>query len=399
MTFNLQDFKTNTSYDIHNSLILIVDDVEFNQLLLKQILIKNNFHNVIYAKDGKEAIEKTKSAKPKVVVLDLMMPIMDGFEYCWRIRKEPGFETMPIIVQTASNVQKEKSLAFNMGATDFICKPIDPEEFIARLCVHLERQLLIDSLNDYHDRTASELESAKIMQQLLMPNKAALAEISEQYKVNNVSYFQPSSELGGDFWGTKKIDDDKLACFIVDFSGHGIGSAINTFRLHSMMYDDNTLADKPGEFLTSINNNLVQLLPIGQFATMFYGVIDIKSNMLYYASAAAPSPLVINKDGTNGRYLDSSGMPLGVVKNASYPTRKTDFHYNNILMLYSDALTETEDVDGEMLSEDRLLEITKNALNEEQTIDKVYNDIMEIFNYEYVTRLRDDFTLNVYGRF
>ena len=98
---------------MRESKILVVDDMEFNVIMIQHLLMKNGFKNVFTAKNGIEAIEITKKEIPDLVILDLMMPEMDGFEYCTIIRKEERFANLPIIVQTATNLTKQKTQAFS----------------------------------------------------------------------------------------------------------------------------------------------------------------------------------------------------------------------------------------------------------------------------------------------
>ena len=103
-------------------------------------------------------------------------------------------------------------------------------------------------------------------------------------------HYQPSSELGGDWWGVHAIDDDKFSVFVVDFSGHGVGSAINTFRMHTVLDDLKSLSARPAQYLSVLSDMLFSLLPRGQFATMLYAVVDVLENTVVYASAGHTAP-------------------------------------------------------------------------------------------------------------
>ena len=128
---------------IANAPILIVEDGEFNRDLIAKALKKSGFKAIEFAENGKVALEKTYLLKPSLVILDIDMPVMDGFEYCERIRKNSAFNFMPILVQTALEDREVKLRALSSGADDFLYKPLDQIELVLRARIHLERHALI----------------------------------------------------------------------------------------------------------------------------------------------------------------------------------------------------------------------------------------------------------------
>ena len=141
-----------TPPDLTNSLILLVDDDKINRLLLREIFTHHGFTNLIEAVDGADAIEKTALHHPDLVVLDIMMPNVNGFEYCAQMRSKEEFRYLPILVQTALADTSHKTMVFANGADDYISKPIYPTELIARSKVHLERQHNLKQLELYQAR-------------------------------------------------------------------------------------------------------------------------------------------------------------------------------------------------------------------------------------------------------
>ena len=195
-------------------------------------------------------------------------------------------------------------------------------------------------LQAFRSRLQEDLASARRMQQDLLPDSDAVAAIQTRYGVDLDSHFETSSELGGDLFGVHAIDDHRFALWIVDFAGHGVAAALNTFRLHALLTEYPEWRRHPGEYLSLLGARLAELLPTGQYATAFYGVVDVAADMLRYAAAATPAPLFA--DMTSGRISsgDGSGLPLGITASSVYETREVAFPPGHLVFLYSDALLE-----------------------------------------------------------
>ncbi len=153
------------------------------------------------AGDGNDGLARLDSFQPDLVLLDLMMPHLDGFEMCRRLRADPRWKGLPVLVQSSLNRAEDRARAFAAGATDYVAKPINAVELLARVRIHLQKRALLRDLEQYHARAESELALARSMQERLMPGPARLAELRDALGVSIDAHFAPSSELGGDFWG------------------------------------------------------------------------------------------------------------------------------------------------------------------------------------------------------
>lgn len=383
-----------------NALVLIVDDVLVNTKLIASQLSARGYNNVLFASNGREALDISLNERPDLVILDLMMPDMDGFEYCKLIREDASFNDMPIIVQTALDQMEYKLHAFSAGASDYISKPVDGGELEARVRVHLTNKFLIHDLRDYNDRIQHELNAARAMQDRLMPNEQHIRMCERVFDLNIAAHFETSSTLGGDCWGMRPMGDDKLAVYMYDFSGHGISSAMNIFRMHTIMREHNHIGGDPGAFLTTINRHLNPLLERHEFATMFYGIIDIASNCLTYATAAPTAPLLYSSQTQETFWLTSRGFPLGVVPNATYETKHAPMLPGNFLLLYSDGLNETRNAAGEFLDHDRIKDAVRHAVDNPRAhiASHVIEELRRLQSRHCHGPLFDDLTLSVYAR-
>lgn len=318
--------------------VLIVDDTAMNREVIAGYLKFAGFWNIEFANDGIEALERIDASNPDLVVLDIMMPRMDGIEVCRRLRAEAETEDLPILVLTALSDPADRAAIFLAGASDLISRPIDRVELVARVRLQLERRLMLGRLMRDQHRLRAELRAAASVQIGLMPSSAMQREIEGRRGLEFGSYVETSSELGGDFWGLTEIDEDRVGVYIVDFSGHGVTAALNTFRLHTLIHEFRDLGAEPTRFVTAINLSLNELLPPGSFATMLYGIIDVSRGSFSYIGAGSPAPILRNEPGGPARFAASSGVPLGITPSASYECLEVPFPPHAMVFLCSDGL-------------------------------------------------------------
>jgi sigma-B regulation protein RsbU (phosphoserine phosphatase) len=333
--------ETRDAFDgLAGARVLVVDDNRINRHLLLALLERGGITLIEQAEDGHDALVRIERFKPDLVLLDLMMPQMDGFEMCRRLRADPRWKSLPVLVQSSLNRAEDRARAFAAGATDYVTKPINAVELLARVRIHLRKRTMLRDLQQYHGRTEAELELARAMQARMLPGPDRLAELEAATGIAIHTHFAPSSELGGDFWGINRLPDGRVAIYLVDFSGHGVGAALNTFRLDAICRQIGSTELSPAEFLAAVNRRLCGLLPCGQFATMLTGVIDPAAGLFHYASAGSTAPMMWHPGDEAPRLGDGSGLPLGLLASASYDSRLMPMPPGARLFLYSDAAIE-----------------------------------------------------------
>lgn len=338
---------------VYAARILIVDDMALMRQMIGMCLSRGGYQNLLYAADGDEALEIVAKEAPDILVLDLNMPRVSGYEVCRELRADERFGGLPILVQSASETPEERVEVFAAGATDFVSKPINQPELLARVRMHLENRFLIHSLSDFRQRMQSELVMAREMQQSLLPDPATIGEVEKASQTKIESFYRASFELGGDLWGCWDLPDDRLGIFVLDIAGHGVGAALNTFRVHATMARFLRARVDPAKFLTELNAVLAPSFPLGQFATMFYAVVNHKTGHMVYSGAGAPRPMVISDRGV--RLLDSTGVPVGIINKPDYINIEDKLEPDESLFCYSDVLIEAPQSSGEMLGEDGLI--------------------------------------------
>lgn len=339
--------------------VLVADDDSTNRLLIGHILERQGFTNVRMAVDGSDVLNQLNASPPDILILDIVMPKLDGFAVCARLRADPRFADLPILVQTALDRAEDRAKAFRCGATDLVTKPINAEELGARISIHLERRLFIESLSEYQRRTQEELLLARDMQRDMLPSAATLAGIGSRYGVDVAGYASPCSEIGGDLWGVGDIDSARFGLYALDFSGHGVAAALNTFRIQTLITELWGLAGDPSMFLQNLGERLNRMLSPGQFATMFHAVMDIGKRRLDFAAAGSPPPALIA--GAESCLLDGSGLPLGILPDTSYPGCSVAMPPGATLLLASDAIVDAPDPQGTGLLPAAFLSLARHA--------------------------------------
>lgn len=343
--------------EIRNAPILIADDHELNRTVIIACLQAAGFMNLRTVRDGAEALAHIKDSPPDLLILDIMMPGIDGLEVCRRLRdRSLGFDsTLPILIQSGAEGTIGRAKIFLAGASDIIGKPFNPGELAARVSLLIQNRQLLRGLVEYQARTLEELEAARRMQAGLLPTRDAQRELTSRTGLDLGSFTANSSEIGGDLWGISTLHDGTIGFYIVDFSGHGVAAAMNVFRLHTLISEVRPSSDEPASLLGALNRRLVKLLPRGQFATMLYCAVDPRRGQISYASAGAPRPLFRARHGAQPCMLESSGLPLGISDDAVYVTRHLEIAEGGFMFLYSDGLTDLRDGDGRRIGEGRAI--------------------------------------------
>ncbi|MBI5164471.1 MAG: SpoIIE family protein phosphatase [Magnetospirillum sp.] len=369
--------------------VLVVEDNVMNRMVAASFLKGAGIVDIVFAGDGIEGLAKIEADRPDLVLLDLMMPHMDGHEFLRRLRAMPEHADLPVLVVTALSGVGERNAVFALGATDYIEKPVNGRELVARVRIHLRNRVLLRGLRTYRDRIAQDLDILRSMQTSMLPSPQRVREVAEQYGIGVHSFFEASFELGGDLWGLVPLDEERLGVWALDFSGHGVAAAVNTFRLHLLLGRAGVSMAHPNALLRELNAALYAILPRGQFATMVYAVIDIAAGTLSFASAAAPSLMI--GQGADIHPYTIRGLPLGIVENTTYEVRTLPFPKGSILCLASDALLEIPDKTGRVLGEEGAVDLVRETAA--TCGPQPLSCLMDAFRGPEVGTLDDDLTL------
>ncbi len=195
-----------------------------------------------------------------------------------------------------------------------------------------------------------QLQSAIALQKDMLPNAERISQVRSRVPLDISSYYKPLEGIGGDIWNVEATGPQRVLLYMADFMGHGVAAALNTARFHSFVHIISQRTDDPASLLTRLNKRLHEVLPDGQFATMFCATIDFKSRSLDYATAGAP-PMVYRRSGGDPfEILCRPSLPLGIVGDSTYASETVPFLDGGSLVLYTDGLIETPKPPHEIFS-------------------------------------------------
>ena len=186
-----------------------------------------------------------------------------------------------------------------------------------------------------------QLSGAIALQEKMLPGKMQITQIQASCPIEIASCYKARDGIGGDMWGIEHTGPQRLMVYVADFTGHGLAAALNTARFHSFVHIASQRTDKPASLLHRLNRRLREVLPVGQFATMFCTTIDFRAQTMEYASAGSPPQLYRPSSAEPFRLLSKPGLPLGIMSDAVFESDIIPFEPGGALLLYTDGLIET----------------------------------------------------------
>ncbi|MGH9370728.1 MAG: response regulator, partial [Vicinamibacterales bacterium] len=221
------------------STILVVDDSPVNLQVLVRTL-QGSGHRILVAKSGGTALEIARRTRPDLMLLDVMMPDIDGFDVCRAIKAQPETQDTIVIFLSALGDVSDKVSGLRLGAVDYVTKPIQAEEVLARVATHLTRQYLERELRRSRDYLDRELESAAHMQRLILPPAMPVHRF-----VNFAAYYRTSRHAGGDYYDVLDLGSDRYGVMVADVSGHGAPAAIVMAMIRAVLHTHPSPDDPP----------------------------------------------------------------------------------------------------------------------------------------------------------
>ena len=348
--------------------ILIVDDTPANLRLLSQMLAEQGYQ-VRPVPDGPLALAAVRAEPPDLILLDIRMPEMNGYEVCERMKADALTRDVPIIFISALDATRDKVRAFTVGGVDYVTKPFQVEEVLARVETHLALRALQRRLQDANRKMGRELALAGEVQTSFLPR--GLPDIPDwQLSVT----LKPARETSGDFYDFIALPNARLGIVVADVTDKGAGAALymalscTLIRTYAAEYPT-----QPKRVLSAVNRRILEDTNANQFVTVFYGILDPATGTLVYCNAGHCPPYLISaQDGEDAQRLIRTGMPLGIFEDETWEQGVVQFTPGDVLVLYTDGITEAQNEQGAFFGEDRLLESVKvNLLRPAQDIQDV----------------------------
>ncbi len=350
--------------------ILVVDDNANNRDLLSRQLERENYR-VSTAINGKQALEMIGAEGYDLILLDLLMPEMDGYQVLQELKSTDIWRDLPVIMISANEEIEQVIQCIAMGADDYLAKPFNPILLKARIGASLDKKKLRDKERKYSQLISRELEKGRQMQLDFLPREGTLKLTDWEIK----SFFKPAYQMAGDFYDVFWLDRDNMAIVIADVCDKGVGAALFMALFRSLIRifaetnlqkeaiitgDSNRdyLHNKALESLKLTNNYVAQNhAELTMFATVFYGILDTKTGLLSYINAGHEPVLIINAGGEVIDKLKSTGPAVGILPGITYKIQQTNIDMGLTLFSFTDGLPESKNKSGEFFTMERVLNL------------------------------------------
>jgi serine phosphatase RsbU (regulator of sigma subunit) len=369
---------------LRSGFLLIVDDNEMNRDMLSRRLQRQG-HQVSIATNGREALAMMKAQKFDLVLLDIMMPEMNGYEVLETLKADSKLRHIPVIMITAVDEVESVARCIELGAEDYLPKPFNPILLKARIGASLEKKWLRDQQEAYtlqldreNRRKSDELEQARQIQLSMLPTAPP-----ELPHLEIAALQKTASEVGGDYYDFFPQPNGKLYVAIGDATGHGVGSGLMVAMTKASLLATNeaelpTLLEKINNILTRIDlgKHLNMALLLLEISAMPEGCITVRAS----GGGIPPIYILRNSDNVVEEVL-ISGLPLGVTNEAVYAPTEFSLTPGETMLLMSDGLPEMFNPNRQILGFIRL----KNKLQQHNLAYLAAPEILE-----RVARIGDD---------
>ncbi len=374
--------------------VLLVDDQAIVGETVRRMLAGEADVEVHFCPDPTQAIATANRVQPTVILQDLVMPDIDGLMLVKFFRANPATRETPMIVLSSKEEPIIKAKAFGLGANDYLVKPPEQLELIARIRYHsrayldrMERNEAFRQLAESQRQLAEEVAQAARYVQSLLPEKLT-GDVRVDWR------FVPSAQLGGDMFGYHWLDADHLAIYLLDVSGHGVGSsllAVSAANLLSAQSLQNTDFRDPGSVIARLNDIFQMERQNGKYFTIFYGVYDRKQRALAYCNAAHPPALLFSSPTPEGLcQLDSTDPLVGMLPpGMPFETRTVPIEGGRLLV-YSDGAYEIEDPSGAMWTLEEFVQFVTPLADQDDLMDRLSAHVRRMHGAD---TLNDDFSV------
>jgi len=356
--------------------LLVIDDNPVNRNLLASILRKEGYE-VMTAAGGEEGLMRAQQDLFDLILLDIVMPDMDGVSVCRALQQNALTSDVPIIMVSSLEVAETKIQCFNLGAVDYITKPFHSGEVLARIRSQLQIRELTKSLQESNkqlqkrqDVIDRDLEAAAAIQRVLLPEKFPFEKhLQGQYT------FQPCERIGGDIFNVFALDEHSVGIYIVDVCGHGVPAAMIATLVSQAMSPGGSLVKTIFTATGSYQiNSPLQVLEqldtefpferFNQYFSICYMVLDLQTGFFSYSSAGHP-PILLQQHTGELSSLDAGGTVIGLGDLAPAREEGTGMiHKGDRLFFYTDGIVEIENAEGEIFGAERV----KELIYQQQTI-------------------------------
>lgn len=331
-------------------LILIIEDNSASLDIMRVRLLANNY-KVITATDGEKGLTQAEKYLPDLILLDIMMPKMDGLEVCRRIKNNPALPFMPIIMVTAKTDTKDVIAGLEAGGDEYLTKPVDHRSLVARVKSMLRIKQLHDMVLEQSYQLKNQLKTAAKIQTLFWPDLSDLKEAANIWAVS-----QPASYVGGDLYDVIVLPDGSVLAYIADVSGKGVPAALFMAALSTKIRAEANLLQDLNSLLQAVNIGMFNLASDeGYFVTIILLRYWPADGNIELIRAGHLNPILVSEKEVR-EISHLKGISLGVLDSVNYDSTELRLEAGESLLLFSDGVTEAENEKKELFGNDRLIE-------------------------------------------
>jgi len=354
--------------DLSECRVLIVDDVKANVDVLVHALRED--HKLSIALDGEAALRIAEKSPPDLVLLDIVMPGLDGYEVCRRLRAAPATSETPVMFLSSLDEVKNKTQGFEVGGNDYLTKPFEVLEVKARVRSLLKAKAYSDAVKE---KMATELRIAREIQLGILPADVRAHVLGTNFEVS--ALLEPAREVGGDLYEVLRLDDGRILVAIGDISGKGIPAAlfmaVSTTLIRTMARHYRT----PDEIVRQVNEALAAQNPRGMFVTMVVAICDPGSGKVHYANAAHPSSVLLRPGAAPTFTVESTAMMVGIMPGIEVSSETIELATGDTLLLYSDGVTEAFDPQAVLFGDQQLLDCLADSAS--AGLDQIVSTVLQ----------------------
>jgi sigma-B regulation protein RsbU (phosphoserine phosphatase) len=333
--------------------ILIVDDTPINIGVISGVL-KDTYKTKVATNGEKALAIASGEEKPDLILLDVMMPVMDGYEVCRRLKANSNTQNIPVIFLTGQTGTENETMGFEVGAVDYIHKPFSEAVVKARVHTHL-------MLREAHEQIARqlveinlELEMARQIQLSILPR-----DTPKIRGLDIVARYLPMTSVAGDFYDFIIVDDKRVGILVADVSGHGLPSALIASMLQVALTAQATNASEPERVLSGLNQALCGKFELN-FVTAAYVFVDMEKKLMTYAGAGHPPLLFWRKSAGKVSAVTQNGLFLGMFPEATYASVQLPVQAEDRVVLYTDGIPETKNPVDQEFGTARFIQFLEN---------------------------------------
>jgi len=371
--------------------ILIAEDSELSRNVLTSLLVKYGF-NIIIACDGAEAVEQFKKHSPDLILMDLMMPVMNGYEATREIKTIAGDKFVPIIVLTSITETDSLVKSIEHGADDYLNKPYNAEAIHAKI-IALSR---IKALHDMLDEKSRELQAHNMRAE----SELVLAEHIYDDIVNKVgsdltylkSYMRPVTHFNGDIFMVSHSPSGGMHIMLGDFTGHGLSAAIGAIPASEVFYQMTKKGFSIGDIAVEMNSRLRRLLPVNMFCAACLIEVDPDRTAMHIWNGSMPDVVLLGPDGAVKQTISSSHSALGIEPDEKFK-RNMDIisiEGNEKLYMCSDGVIDVRNSDGVKYGKERYFDSFARFTDNDDRFTLMVEDVTD---YAIDGEICDDISL------